>query len=357
MPVVEQEGLLACVTAAARLGWGGARWAAVILMPAGPAHRSKVASALLADAGQHGRVFRMANGDKVLLAPTDLALRTGLGQLYPDDGQAVTWLDMPAGQGALLAYARAHADGPARPGPRSTPLRRHTAVLAGNELTPCYLEISTGHPNARLEAADLPELLAQLTTWIHLRPNPALHVALSQQALRTSAFADFADDAAAVGLKLGASVPLLSAVADPEGWRAAAAAARHAGAALVVDGVTHGALSLIDPGALGPDLIKLTWSPEMIEGGPNLVQSVRQTGPDRIVLDGADTETAIKWGLIHGIRRFQGRHVDVMLATGRMAACFAADACTVRQCADRAHATSPAGRTGCRNPAQLGEVA
>ncbi len=61
----------------------------------------------------------------------------------------------------------------------------------------------------------------------------------------------------------------------------------------------------------------------------------------------------MRWGLAHGIRRFQGRHVDAMLAVGRIEACPHAAACTLRQCMDREGAATLAGRAGCRNAALL----
>ena len=67
----------------------------------------------------------------------------------------------------------------------------------------------------------------------------------------------------------------------------------------------------------------------------------------------AETEQALTWGLSQGIRRFQGRHVDAMLAAGRIGACAQGGGCTLRQCIERASATGPGGRAGCNNPTLL----
>jgi hypothetical protein len=71
------------------------------------------------------------------------------------------------------------------------------------------------------------------------------------------------------------------------------------------------------------------------------------------VLHRAETEPALSWGLQRGIRCFQGRHVDAMLAAERITHCAHALACTLRQCIDRAAATGSAGRIGCKNTAML----
>jgi hypothetical protein len=61
----------------------------------------------------------------------------------------------------------------------------------------------------------------------------------------------------------------------------------------------------------------------------------------------------LSWGLAHGIRRFQGRHADAMLAAGRIGACANGGGCSLRQCSERASATGAGGRAGCSNPALL----
>ena len=357
--------LLACVRRASRLGWGGTgpngagRWRAVVVAPAGSAHRRQVASALLAREAEEagGRVFAMAGGDQVLLCPGPAdTLRASLLALYPEGAAPVRWLVLPEGAPDLLAYARQEAEIPAAPPPLAAGLRRHTAVLAtGGSLVPLFQSVSPAPDNTRLGAADLLDVLPRLLAWTRLSAAPALHVACSLHAVLSPAFASFVDAAEEAGLsaRLGVAVPLLDAVADIAAWADAAAIVRAHHATLVIDSVAHASLSLVDPAALGPDLVKLQWSAEMIEGGPGLQAALAAIGPERLVMERADTEVSLRWGLSHGIRRFQGRQVDVMLAGMRMSDCLRGAACSVRQCADRAAATSPQGRAGCLNPAHL----
>ncbi len=121
----------------------------------------------------------------------------------------------------------------------------------------------------------------------------------------------------------------------------------------MLDGVSHWALVLTRPARLQADLLKLGWSPRMaalpLEEQGILAHAVAEADPARIVLHHAGSEAALRWGLAHGIRLFQGRHVDQMLAVQRMLACPAASGCTLAQCVVRAGATGLTGRAGCTN--------
>lgn len=189
------------------------------------------------------------------------------------------------------------------------------------------------------------------------RGAPPLHLNLALPTLLGAPFAVFARACRAVGHRLGVEVSLVEASADPSGFVRARHEAATLGATLVLDGVSHLALLLARPWALGPDILKLDWSPRLLDlAGQEraaMAAAVRAIGPARIVLHRAEDEAAISWGRRHGIRRFQGRHVDAMLAAGRIVACPVSAACTLRQCQERAAATGEAGRRFCGNPALL----
>ena len=186
---------------------------------------------------------------------------------------------------------------------------------------------------------------------------PMLHLNLTLAGVLSDLFAQFAAACRAIGAQVAVEIPLVEACADPEAFIAARIRLRFAGLSLVLDGVSHHALKLTVPAALEPDLIKLDWSPRLPEAGTAVAQAVAALGEDRVVLDRAETEDALSWGLAHGIRRFQGRWVDTMLAASRMGACESGRHCSLRQCVERASATGPAGRAGCGNPALLDAAA
>jgi hypothetical protein len=186
---------------------------------------------------------------------------------------------------------------------------------------------------------------------------PPLHLNLTLPGILSEGFARFAAACREKGAEVGIEVALIEACADPDRFAAARRLVEAAGMRLVLDGVSHLTLLLSRPAALRPDLIKLDWSPRL----PDLPEADRDAiaadlagfGPQRVVLQRAETEAAVRWGLGHGIRRFQGRHIDAMLAASRILCCPLAPRCTLRQCIERARATGTAGRASCGNKALL----
>ena len=185
-------------------------------------------------------------------------------------------------------------------------------------------------------------------------PAPPLHLNLAVPTLLSPAFARFAARCRAAERTLGAEVTLEAAGADPTGFAQARRLAAEAGCTLVLDGVSCHALLLTRPWALRTDLVKVEWSPLLPDLPPAeqaaLAAALQAIGTARLVLYDADDEAAIRWGFAHGIRRFQGRHVEVMLAAARLLSCPAAAGCTLGQCVERAAATGPAARRFCRRP-------
>jgi len=269
------------------------------------------------------------------------------------------------------------------PGPLPDLLHRQTAVLIGSEgarLRPLFREVMSTNAALEAEAGDTPiepdpfllhhyaarlerRVAAALPTEIGrsgaLDPAlaPPLHVNISPAGINSDAFLELAAITHAAGLLLGAEIPLTDAVADPAGLELARARLAREDIAYVIDEVSHLALTMTELGALGASLYKLAWSPriETLAGAERqaLDGAIHALGAGRLAVTGADSEAALHWGLARGIRRFQGRHVDAMLAAARLTVCPAAAACTLRQCQERASAVAPAGRHGCANTALL----
>lgn len=381
--------------------------------PPGPRpHHRRVARAILDEAVQHhgGQVFALANGDLMLLGPAAALRAAGrgdpladtLGRLLGDIGSGlVTVWNLPAERERLLAYAadrlaeggRRPPDppqpGPARPRDAADPpllpplLHRQTAVLlggGGRMLQPLFREIGAGEaalkaqPGAETLEPD-PYLLRHLARQLETRllailpgelgghgaldaaAGPVLHLNLSPEGVMSEGFTTFAELCAARGVGLGVEIALVEAAADPDGLDAARRRLAAAGIAFVLDGVSPHALRLTDPAALGAALVKLDWTPGILSRPATeqqvLEAALARLGPERVVLAGADGEAALQWGVANGLRRFQGRHVDAMLAAARLAACPGAPRCVLRQCVERAGAVSGAGRVGCTNHALL----
>jgi len=383
--------------------------------PAPRAHHRRIARAVMEDAAQRqsGQVFALHNDDLLLLFRADgegNQLADALARLFladvPDPSGLTTLWSLERDGAAVLRYAEARLldtlpdpglaepDGSAQAisaiesaighGLPSDLMQRQTAVLLvpGREarLQPLFREIafSVTALEARIAAAGQasadPFLFRHLASRLDgrmldvlrqdLQANgpltagarglgPVLHLNLTLSGVMSEQFAQFAAACRAIGAQVGVEIPLVEACADPEAFMAARTRLRLAGLSLVLDGVSHHALMLTVPAVLDPDLIKLDWSPRLPEAGSAVAEAVMAMGASRVVLHRAETEEALSWGLAHGIRRFQGRHVDAMLAAGRISVCAPRGFCSLRQCADRAAATGPGGRSGCNNPALL----
>ena len=371
-------------------------------------HYRIVARALVEDAAQRhgGQVFGMANGDLVLLCPAsgllltaprfaapaqDLTLPETLARLLaPDSRDSVLSLwTLPDQAQNLLDYAATRlAEHTTAPAPPETPtdlaaLDSYAAMVEASRITdlvhrqtgvamlkqgmrPLYRELIFANGGltdpflARHLARRFDRRLLQALLAEHAAGGPLDATAILRLHINLSLPALLSDAAAALfqqhqGAPLGVEVPLLEAAADPVAFARARARLTDAGITLVLDAVSYRALLLTNPAALQPDLLKLDWSPLL----PNLPETDRQTleetlarlGPDRLILAGADTEIALRWSRAQGIARFQGRHVDAMLAASRVSLCPEAPrlACTLRQCAEREAATGPAGRRPCAN--------
>ncbi len=387
--------------------------------PAPRAHHRRIARAVMDDAAQRhaGQVFALHNDDLVLLFRSDdagIPVMDTLARLFridvPDPADVTTLWALARDGATVLHYAQARLldtlPDPALSEPVgsigaidaidaviqhsriSDLMQRQTAVLLApggrSRLQPLFREITfsvavleariaaVGQANAdpflfrhlasRLDGRMLDVLRQDLQVNGPLTAGardlgPTLHMNLTLAGVLSDRFAHFAAACRAVGAKVGIEIPLVEAYADPEAFITARTRLRLAGLALILDGVSHHALMLTMPLALEPDLVKLDWSPRLPEAGSAVDQAVLALGGTRVVLHRAETEEAVSWGLAHGIRRFQGRHVDAMLAAGRIGACAHGGGCSLRQCMERASATGPGGRAGCNNPALLDAAA
>ncbi len=257
-------------------------------------------------------------------------------------------------------------------------LQRQTAVQIGGtpRLRPLFREITYAtaalqaeagadplesdpfllrHFATRLEERVLTALPAEVGRRgaLDLAQGPRLHINLAPESVTTDAFATLVAICRTRRVGLGVEIALVDAAADPESFAAARTILAASGVTCVIDQVSLLALRLSRPAALGPDLVKLEWAPRFAHLTTAELRDVEtafaEITPARVILAGADSEAALQWGLMRGIHRFQGRHVDAMLAASRIAGCPEAAACTLRQCIERASAVALGGRVGCRN--------
>jgi hypothetical protein len=104
---------------------------------------------------------------------------------------------------------------------------------------------------------------------------------------------------------------------------------RDRGYLVCIDGLHHLHLPLIDRKRLGADLIKVIWSPDLIDGlneerREEIRVAIKRAGVDRVILSRCDSADAIRWGHAFGLRLFQGHYVDSRLRAARPPAIAAA---------------------------------
>lgn len=104
---------------------------------------------------------------------------------------------------------------------------------------------------------------------------------------------------------------------------------RERGHLVCIDGLHDLHLPMIDRKQLGADLVKIRWSPDLLDGvnearRERLRVAIRQAGQDRVILCRCDTPEAISWGHAMGIRLFQGYYLDSRLRVVRPPAIAAA---------------------------------
>ncbi len=127
------------------------------------------------------------------------------------------------------------------------------------------------------------------------------------------------------------------------------------GCVTILDGLNPITLQFLDAESYGTDYIKVTWSPEMATDiqTAEIVQALSPLGFDKVILSRCDSEDAIAWGLDLGIRLYQGRFLDAMVAAVTMAQCPQAAACTLQQCIQRHGVIGGRPRAECGDNAML----
>lgn len=386
-------------------------------LTAGPrSYHYRIGQTLLEEAAlrHEGEVFTRADGDLVLVCPANGGLAAaGLAQLlsemFSSSGvkDLVSVIELDQGSEALLAYARTRINPPARTvaGPEIAAaatervnatealisglkadefLHRQFAILIAPReeprgFRPLFQEITfslaalAARSTSFGQVTSDPFLLRHVAAGLDLvmlerngeaictsavRARPAgLHLNLTLATLRSAAFSRFVQALRQREVALGIEVALIEACNDPIGFARARDLLHREGVGLALDGVSPASLVLSDPAGLAPDLLKLDWDPRLALAsrgdGDALEETFARLGPDRILLQRADSEAAILWGRQRGLRRFQGRHVDAMLGLARFAACPQAQRCALGVCVTMGRATTAARRPECRNPALL----
>jgi hypothetical protein len=96
-----------------------------------------------------------------------------------------------------------------------------------------------------------------------------------------------------------------------------------------IDGLHHLHLPLIDRDRLGAHMVKVIWTPDLLDAVnegqlAEFKAAINRTGVNQVVLCRCDSAQAVSWGQAVGIRLFQGHFVDSLVRSARPPAIAAA---------------------------------
>lgn len=159
---------------------------------------------------------------------------------------------------------------------------------------------------------------------------------LNLATLATPAFAAF-ERAISGKATIVVEVQIVDIFADLNAFFKARDSLRASGHTILIDNISPVTLQFVDMATYDADFYKISWSPELgdLDQTSKLEDTFKQLGVDRIIMARCDSETAIHWGLALGVRKFQGRFLDAMLAAITMGGCDKSAACTLPQCIQR----------------------
>ena len=162
-------------------------------------------------------------------------------------------------------------------------------------------------------------LLAALTREEAVRRSENISINLNISTVLSSAFQNFdrsvGDDTDKVVIEL----QQVDVFADMDSYIYARDWLRDRGYRVLVDGLSPRSLKYFNPGMLESDYVKVGWGPELSDDGSveevaEMMEIVDSIGANRFILARTDSEAAVKWALVLGIRRFQGFFIDNLVA-------------------------------------------
>jgi EAL domain-containing protein (putative c-di-GMP-specific phosphodiesterase class I) len=154
----------------------------------------------------------------------------------------------------------------------------------------------------------------------HARGVPAISLNLNLETVVTPTFLSFVERIEK-GQKIIVEVQAVDVLTNLSLYHEVKAALAQMGHAVLLDGLTTTAMSVLDVGRLNPDYAKLVWSPELLNTmdprGSRTTAMMKQLGGEKLILSRVDTADALQWGIRSGIALFQGRFLDQFGKPGR----------------------------------------
>ncbi|MGE4063876.1 MAG: hypothetical protein AB7E79_10975 [Rhodospirillaceae bacterium] len=146
------------------------------------------------------------------------------------------------------------------------------------------------------------------------RGAPAISLNLNLETIFTPAFQNFLERVEQP-MKVIVEIQAIDLVTNYSMYLDAQGALAGMGHAILIDGLSTSALSMIDVAQMKPDYAKIIWAPELLDMmDPATSQSaafiVQNIGAEKVILSRCDSASALTWGIKTGIRVFQGHFLD-----------------------------------------------
>ena len=140
-------------------------------------------------------------------------------------------------------------------------------------------------------------------------------------------------------LKMVVEVRLMDAIRNTRSFMTARDLLHETGNEILIDGLTPDAFDFIDMNLFEPDFVKLNWPFKGLNAQieSSLNRMIETFPADKVILMRVENEDTLKWGLSHGIDKFQGYFIDSLSA----AVCR-------KLCPSRAECASPAQCIACK---------
>lgn len=158
-----------------------------------------------------------------------------------------------------------------------------------------------------------------------IRRNPGqysdqpISINLNVETLLSSKFAEFnASIKPSLRVSMVIEVPVLDVFADMAAFFYAKNEAQKMGYRICLDGLTTESFININREKLGLDLIKVQWNADAksditTDENQKLLEAVRNTGSNRVILCRCDNKQAVEYGHALGLSLFQGRYLDTLM--------------------------------------------
>jgi len=146
------------------------------------------------------------------------------------------------------------------------------------------------------------------------RDAPAISLNLNLETVLTPAFESFLKQIKA-NQKVIIEVQSVDVLTNYSMYLDVQATMNSMGHAVLIDGLSTTAVSLLDVAQMKPDYAKIMWAPELLDmmdpaTNQTVAFIVHGIGADRVILSRCDSANGLSWGLKTGISVFQGHFLD-----------------------------------------------